>query len=240
MPLQTQLCMHAVSLDHASLLIFAPVWANLRLLFPRPVFVLNPVCRTKIFRIAQGWCICFFSSFLAVQGFEICWELETKDALWSTGSYHLHSTGYYWCHRALNLFWGKNFQQPVHVCMSSIFLCFDLDVNAEDVAVHCLNLNPTLHHLLVSKSTIKYTICQDVSDISNDQDKEWRELQSTWCQDHPFCFECVTIIWQQELRILQRRYLYHCFLLIFLSMLSIARFAAWGKAIDCTCVSSSD
>ncbi len=52
------------------------------------------------------------------------------------------------------------------------FLCFDLDLNAEDVAVHCLNLNPTLHHLLLSKSTIQYTIWQDVSEIPNDQDKE--------------------------------------------------------------------
>ncbi len=216
MPLQTQLYMHGVSLDHVSLLIFAPVSAHLMLPSPRPVFVLNPVCRTKIFRSEQGWCICFFSSFFAVQVFELCWELETKDALWSTGSYHLHSTGSYWCQRALNLLWGKKYQQPMHVCMSSIFLCFDLDLIAEDVAVHCLNLNPTLHHLLLSKSTIQYTICQDVSEISNDQDKEWRELLETtagsWCQDHPFCFECVTIIWQQEMCILQRRYLYHFFL----------------------------
>jgi hypothetical protein len=133
MPLQTQLCMHGVSLDHVSLLIFAPVSAHLMLPSPRPVFVLNPVCRTKIFRSEQGS---------------------------------------YWCQRALNLLWGKKYQQPMHVCMSSIFLCFDLDLIAEDVAVHCLNLNPTLHHLLLSKSTIQYTICQDVSEISNDQDKE--------------------------------------------------------------------
>jgi hypothetical protein len=81
MPLQTQLCMHRVSLDHVSLLIFAPVSAHLMLPSPRPVFVLNPVCRTNIFRSEQGWCICFFSSFFAVQGFELCLELETKDAL---------------------------------------------------------------------------------------------------------------------------------------------------------------